>query len=273
PPLLNTTPAKPFDVAVVVSFRYFLPGPLIRSFPAGAFNIHPSLLPKYRGAAPIQHTILGGDEVAGVSIIDLDDTTFDAGRILRQIEVPISPKIYYDELHDRLAEIGASEMFETLRKLEYHKANDSYDRGANSRSQDKTNVTYAPKIDKGMSAIDLVQMGPADVFRLHRAIGSKQPIYTTFKTKRIQLLAVHDPDTTLPPPIPAPSSATETTHPPGTLFYDPEQKQLWVRCGGEGWLAVSEMRVEGKTAVRAGDFANGYQFSKGGVVVGERFGG
>ncbi|KAI8831724.1 formyl transferase, partial [Chytridium lagenaria] len=76
-----------YDVAVVVSFRYFLPKELIRFFPHGAFNVHPSLLPRYRGAAPLQHTILNRDKEAGVSIMDLDEEKFDAGRILHQTRI------------------------------------------------------------------------------------------------------------------------------------------------------------------------------------------
>jgi methionyl-tRNA formyltransferase len=94
----------PFDLAVVVSFGYFLPAKLIGSFPRGGVNVHPSLLPKcvlreeftiligtltpwddrYRGAAPIQHTLIAGDKETGVSIIELDSKRFDAGRILNQ---------------------------------------------------------------------------------------------------------------------------------------------------------------------------------------------
>ncbi|KAI9026546.1 formyl transferase [Phycomyces nitens] len=76
-----------FDLGVVVSFGYFIPPHVIKSFEKGAINVHPSLLPKYRGAAPIQHTILGGDEETGVTVQELDDKAFDAGRILSQKKV------------------------------------------------------------------------------------------------------------------------------------------------------------------------------------------
>lgn len=69
---------------MVVSFGYFVPAPIIHGFKHGALNVHPSLLPKYRGAAPIQHTILAGDDETGVTIQELDDKAFDAGRILAQ---------------------------------------------------------------------------------------------------------------------------------------------------------------------------------------------
>jgi methionyl-tRNA formyltransferase len=78
---------KQYDLAVVVSFGYFIPPHIISRFRLGAINVHPSLLPKYRGAAPIQHAILNGDRKTGVTVQELDEREFDAGRILNQKEV------------------------------------------------------------------------------------------------------------------------------------------------------------------------------------------
>ncbi|KAI8139306.1 formyl transferase, partial [Fennellomyces sp. T-0311] len=77
-------PGKDYDLGVVVSFGYFVPSEIIHGLKHGAVNVHPSLLPKFRGAAPIQHTILSGDDVTGVTVQELDDKKFDAGRILAQ---------------------------------------------------------------------------------------------------------------------------------------------------------------------------------------------
>ncbi|KAI9336662.1 formyl transferase, partial [Pilaira anomala] len=78
---------KQYDLGVVVSFGYFIPPHIISAFKYGAVNVHPSLLPKYRGAAPIQHAIMYGDSETGVSVQELDDKEFDAGRILTQEKV------------------------------------------------------------------------------------------------------------------------------------------------------------------------------------------
>lgn len=83
----NVPSNKSYDLGVVVSFGYFIPPHIISSFKYGAVNVHPSLLPKYRGAAPIQHAILYGDSQTGVTIQELDDREFDAGRILAQTKV------------------------------------------------------------------------------------------------------------------------------------------------------------------------------------------
>lgn len=135
-------PEKEYDLGVVVSFGYFIPAPVIHSFKHGAINVHPSLLPKYRGAAPIQHTILSGDDETGVTVQELSDKEFDAGRILAQTRV-VSPLFSvtlslssqrgdkqdlrneeaprYRELRDRLAGIGCKLLIETIRNLPYLK--------------------------------------------------------------------------------------------------------------------------------------------------------
>jgi methionyl-tRNA formyltransferase len=80
-------PPTPFDIGVVVSFGYFITPTILKSLPLGALNVHPSLLPLYRGASPIQYTIMNRDEVGGVTVQELDDKAWDAGRILAQSKV------------------------------------------------------------------------------------------------------------------------------------------------------------------------------------------
>jgi methionyl-tRNA formyltransferase len=76
-----------FNLAVVVSFGYFLPVSILRRFKLGTLNVHPSLLPKYRGSSPIQYSILNRDKSTGISIIDLNPDKFDAGKVLNQTEI------------------------------------------------------------------------------------------------------------------------------------------------------------------------------------------
>ncbi|KAI9105629.1 formyl transferase [Phlyctochytrium arcticum] len=152
----------PFDLAIVVSFGYFLPRSLIAQFRAGAFNIHPSLLPRHRGAAPLQHTILSGDTETGVSIIALDDKRFDTGEVLKQTRIPIASDVHYKELHDTLGRIGAEDMLRTLQDLERFKAE--------AKPQCEEGATKAPKVDKQDALIDW-QDSADRIYRLHRAIG------------------------------------------------------------------------------------------------------
>lgn len=108
PPELFADAKGPWDLGIVVSFGYLIPTRLIRHFALGTLNVHPSLLPLYRGAAPIQHAILNGDRETGVSIIGLSEGKFDSGRIYKQTRTPIAANgETFEVLHDRLAEQGA----------------------------------------------------------------------------------------------------------------------------------------------------------------------
>jgi methionyl-tRNA formyltransferase len=109
-----------FDFGVVVSFGYFIPRGILELFSKGVVNVHPSLLPKYRGAAPIHHTILNGDKETGISIINLDPSRFDAGTILKQenVVIPNPETITFQELHDMLADKGGSNLVDTIRNFD-----------------------------------------------------------------------------------------------------------------------------------------------------------
>lgn len=112
------SPSTPFDLIIAVSFGLFIPASLIESFPYGGLNVHPSLLPRYRGAAPIQRTLLNHDRETGVTIQTLDKKRFDHGAILMQTSppLPVPEDTSYRALHDSLAEHGAEMLVETLRR-------------------------------------------------------------------------------------------------------------------------------------------------------------
>ena len=114
----NWTCPVGFDLGVVVSFGYFVPKPVLSSLRLGAINVHPSLLPAYRGAAPISWTVLRGDDETGVSIIEVDPDAFDSGGILLQVEEPVHPDEMYSELRKRLSMIGADCLVAALRNME-----------------------------------------------------------------------------------------------------------------------------------------------------------
>lgn len=109
--------AGDFDVGVVVSFGYMIPEDVLRRLPFGAINLHPSLLPRYRGAAPVQRCLLNGDDVTGVSIIRVTANKFDSGDIIVQKQVSLDTKDTEMSLDGRpLATMVASELLETLAK-------------------------------------------------------------------------------------------------------------------------------------------------------------
>jgi methionyl-tRNA formyltransferase len=118
-----------------------LPKPILDAVPLGAFNLHASLLPRWRGAAPIQRALLAGDRETGITIMQMDEG-LDTGAILRHDRLPISDDDSAQTLHDRLAELGAHAIVDALRQP------------ATPFAQDSAHATYAEKIDKAEAAID-----------------------------------------------------------------------------------------------------------------------
>ncbi|KAJ3236842.1 hypothetical protein HDU81_010308 [Chytriomyces hyalinus] len=241
--LTGWTPPTSFDLAVVVSFGYFLPSPVIGAFPLRALNVHPSLLPKYRGAAPIQHTILNGDTKTGVSIMELDEKKFDAGRILHQSSLDVGPYPFYKELHDRLAVQGAEDLVKTVSQLHELKEH--------AWLQNLDEVTHARKIETAMSAIDWAAMSREGIYCRHRALGYKTPLYCQFREKRVQILSM----TLQNPTMELPADAS-----PGSLVYDKEASIVFVKCQ-DGWIGVDSLKVAGKKDLNAKAFFNGYQLT------------
>ncbi|KAJ3087164.1 hypothetical protein HK100_008465, partial [Physocladia obscura] len=245
--LNSTAGGSGFDVLVAVSFGVFLPAELLGGFAGRALNVHPSLLPRYRGAAPIQHALLNGDATTGVTVQQLSTARFDAGRILRQTPLAVPPLAFFAPLHDRLARQGADDLLHVVRNL------DASLRAA--APQDDTHVTHARKIPKQMSAVDFEQMSADRVFTLHRALSHKTPLYASFRSKRVQLLSLYLPATIAPPITPAPASTT-----PGSFFFHKPSNSVLVYCAPDNsWIGVQQFKVEGKSLQDAKSFYVGYQ--------------
>src|SRR5215472_9498643 len=133
------------DAAVVVAYGLILPKPILDIFPLGAFNVHASLLPRWRGAAPIHRAVMAGDRETGVTIMKMEEG-LDTGPIVAQRRVPIAPDATTGDLHDDLARLGAGLMVIALGAQE---------RGSlQATPQPETGVTYAAKIDKSETRVD-----------------------------------------------------------------------------------------------------------------------
>ncbi|CAJ1048522.1 methionyl-tRNA formyltransferase%2C mitochondrial [Xyrichtys novacula] len=154
-----------FDVGLVVSFGCLLPKRLINKFPHGILNVHPSLLPRWRGPAPVFHTILHGDTMTGVTIMQIRPDRFDVGPILNQELQQVPENCTADELGNVLATKGANLLIDTLMTLS--------ERIVNRREQAQTGVTFAPKINTSMSWILWEEQTCDQIGRLYRAIGSR----------------------------------------------------------------------------------------------------
>ncbi|CAG8487820.1 5336_t:CDS:2 [Funneliformis mosseae] len=217
-------PKSNFDFAIVVSFGYFLTPSILESFTKGTINVHPSLLPKYRGASPIQYTILNNDKITGITIQELHHETFDAGKVLRQITIDVPPNSTYNTLESLLATKGAELLIDTLKNFDYHKDN--------AKEQDALKISKAPKIRKEMSEIKWSHISAQQLEQLDRAISHQLHNISLPSLSQQQLL----------------SQPGKTLRPGTILIRHLEQSSpvAYVVCAGNSFITFNSVKVEGK---------------------------
>ncbi|MBM3548037.1 MAG: methionyl-tRNA formyltransferase [Alphaproteobacteria bacterium] len=221
------------DVAVVAAYGLILPRPILEAPRLGCLNVHASLLPRWRGAAPIQRAILEGDEETGVTIMQMD-AGLDTGPMLLTEDTPIRAEDTGRTLHDRLAEMGA---WLILRAL------DGVSRGTlKATPQPNEGVTYAKKLDRDEAKLDWSQ--PASCLaRLVRAFDPWPGAFFDIKGERTKVWG---------------AEAISGTGVPGTALDD----RLTIACG-EGALRLTRLQRAGGKAMDARAFLRGYPISKG----------
>ncbi|XP_070688510.1 methionyl-tRNA formyltransferase, mitochondrial [Pempheris klunzingeri] len=229
-----------FDIGVVVSFGCLLPERLIKKFPYGILNVHPSLLPRWRGPAPIYHTVMHGDTVTGVTIIQIRPHRFDVGPILNQELHQVPKKCTAEELGATLATEGAHLLIDTLKTLP--------ERLAHKREQGQAGATFAPKISTSMSWMVWEEQTCDQIDRLYRAIGPWIPLRTIWMDRTIKLLDfVGKCHVTL--------SDQRRRPVPGSVSYQKQSNTLAVCCK-DGWVGFKAVVL--KKRLTAADFYNGY---------------
>jgi len=159
----NLPKNEKFDIGIVCSFGYMIPNKLIEFFTNGMYVIHPSLLPKYRGASPIQYALLNGDKETGVSIIEISKDAFDKGKVLFQEKIEIHPLIRYQDLALELATRGGTRLIDVLEDIEYYKLN--------SKAQNETGYepSKAPKFSSENVIIKWNNETNHQIFNKYRA--------------------------------------------------------------------------------------------------------
>lgn len=230
------------DMVVLVAFGQILPGEIIAYPPLGCINVHPSLLPKYRGAAPMNWAIIEGEDTTGVTIMHMDEG-LDSGDILIQEETAIGDGETFDHLHDRLSAMGA--------RLLVRAVEDITEGRAVRTPQDSSLVTMAPKITRETSRIDWKR--PAqEIVNLIRGLSSTPGAYAMFKGKKLKIFMASGD--TLPPEEVA-----------GTV--SPLEKEGKIRVAtGNGYVYIEELQLEGKKRMKSGAFLRGYQLSPGDLL-------
>ena len=217
------------DVAVVVAYGLILPAPILAAPTHGCINIHASLLPRWRGAAPIHRAIMSGDTETGISIMSMD-LGLDTGPVLMTRATAIGPSETTGDLHGRLADMGASLIVETLANLG--------DLGA--RPQPEDGVTYAVKVDKSEARIDWKRDAEA-VDRQIRSLSPFPGAWCEIDGERVKLLR---------------SELTDGSDAPGTHLGD-----FTIACGS-GAIRVLEAQRAGKRPMTADDILRGMSLPK-----------
>lgn len=221
------------DAAVVIAYGLILPKPILDAPPLGCFNIHASLLPRWRGAAPINRAIMAGDAESGITIMKMDQG-LDTGAMTMAERLPIGADMTAGDLHDALARLGADLMPRALGALEGGRLA--------LTPQPETGVSYAEKIGKNETRIDWSR--PAkDVHNHIRGLSPFPGAWFEIDGTRVKVLR---------------STRAEGAGPPGTVLDD----QLTIACG-EGAVRLVELQRAGRQAMKAVEFLRGAAVGRG----------
>lgn len=225
--------AKP-DFIVVISYGNILPQEILQTARYGAFNIHTSLLPKYRGASPIQQALKNGDETTGISIIKMNEK-MDEGDIIMLKKVVIEPEDNYESLEKKLAITGAQLIVPVLQ--------DFAEGALKPMKQDHAKATYCQKIQKEDGKINWSEETAEEISNKIRAFSLWPKTYTTWQGKKVIIAKARHQE--------------KSGEKPGTLTIN-EQNELEVACKS-GALIPLTIQIEGKKEMPVAEFLKGYK--------------
>ncbi|RGH40751.1 MULTISPECIES: methionyl-tRNA formyltransferase [Clostridia] len=228
------------DIMVVVAFGQIIPKEILEMVPYGCVNVHASLLPKYRGAAPIQWSIIDGEVVTGVTTMQMDEG-LDTGDMLLKTEVPITEEETGESLHDKLAKAGAALCVETLAKLQ--------EGSIIPEKQGESPTAYAKMLDKKLGNIDWTKSA-VEIERLVRGLNSWPSAYTYWNKKVVKIWKA--------------SVTDENSNEQAGTVVKVEKDGFYVQTGN-GLLKVLELQIPGKKRMDAGAFLRGYTIEPGEV--------
>lgn len=231
------------ELIIVVAFGKILPKEVLESVKYGCINIHASLLPKLRGAAPIQWSIINGEEVTGVTSMQMNEG-LDTGDMLIKKSIPITENMNAGELHDALSALGAEVMTETINLLKKGELN--------PQIQDDSLSNYAPMLSKDICPIDFADTAK----NIHNKIRGLYPWPVAVTKLNGKVLKIHE----------SRLSDTKTSAEAGTVIDLTDG--ICVACGDGNAVLLAEIQLEGKKRMNYSDFLRGHK-----IEIGTVFGG
>jgi len=228
--------ALALDAAVAVAYGLILPNPVLEAPRLGCLNAHASLLPRWRGAAPIARALLAGDSETGITVIRLVPE-LDAGPLLAQRRLPIAPDATAGTLNDELARLAGPLLLEALEGLALGRLC--------ATPQAEAGVSYAPKIENSEARLDWRD----EALRLERKVRAFNPHPGAFFEYRSERIKVRK----------AALAGIGASAPPGTVL----DERLTIACGKGSALRLIELQRAGRTALNAASFLRGYPIPKG----------
>ncbi|HWR21064.1 MAG TPA: methionyl-tRNA formyltransferase [Verrucomicrobiae bacterium] len=238
PAVISALQAAQPEAIVVVAYGQLLPKSILTLPPYGCLNIHASLLPKYRGAAPIPWAIIQGENVTGITMMQIE-ARMDAGPILMQQPEPIGPRDTAGTLGERLAVTGAELLCQALDQV--------VRRTAQPIPQDEQFATYAPKLLPADTHLDWVR-DARDLDCLIRGLCPAPGAVTSFGGRRVKVLQVE--------------AEAAAGSPPGAVCAIDRAKGVFV-AAGQGGLWLSQVQPENRRVMTAAEFASGYRVRPG----------
>lgn len=233
------------EVIVVVAFGQLIPKSILELAPYGCINVHASLLPKYRGAAPIQWAVIDGEPETGVTIMRMDEG-LDTGDMISKVTVPVSADETGGSLFDKLSEAGAKLLVETLPSLEEGTA-------VFEKQPEESPTAYAGMIKKSMGDLDWNR--PAEELeRLIRGLNPWPSAYTKLDGKTLKIWKAQVLE----------EKEEEEKQMPGTIL-STDQQEFKVKTG-KGILKITELQLEGKKRMDTSSFLRGYHLEGGKVL-------
>lgn len=229
------------EMIVVVAFGQILPKNIIDFPPLNCLNIHPSLLPRYRGAAPMNWAIINGEKKTGVTIM-LMDKGMDSGDILLQEETLLGTAETYGELHDRLSQAGARLLLKTIGQIT--------NKTAGRKQQDESGVTFAPRLTKETGKINWNNQS-SDIVNLIRGLSPTPTAHTSLDGLSLKIFM-------------AEAQAGKVDHQPGTIG-NVSAKGLPV-AASDGYVILKDVQLAGKKRMFIADFLRGHHIDAGAVL-------